>query len=30
VVIERNGFRVDRNSVHDGRCPHCGAKIAIG
>ncbi len=29
VVIERNGFRVLKNSVHDGRCPTCGKEIAV-
>jgi pyruvate formate lyase activating enzyme len=29
VLIERQGFRVGRNGVRDGRCSECGREIAI-
>jgi pyruvate formate lyase activating enzyme len=28
VIIERLGYRIMRNSIIDGRCPHCGEAIA--
>jgi len=29
VVIERQGFRLQKNSVAHGRCPRCGWEIAV-
>ncbi len=29
VVIERQGFALKKNSVMHGRCPLCGAEIAV-
>jgi pyruvate formate lyase activating enzyme len=29
VVIERQGFRLCRNGIIDGRCPHCSREIAV-
>ncbi len=28
ILIERNGYRVARNNIHEGRCNSCGQKIA--
>ncbi len=28
IVLRRSGFSVEKNSLKDGRCPHCGSAIA--
>ena len=29
VVLDRQGFQLVRNSLHEGRCPRCGREIAV-